>query len=87
MHEPPTFTPADVLRRVTALGVLANPVSVWSYVRARLAAEFPERAALTPPDALPVDDATLMDWLDDFLDTVESHRARLTRNLGRGRRA
>jgi hypothetical protein len=82
MTEPPAaFTPADVLRRVTALGVLVNLTTVWAYVRARLAAEFPERAATARPDELPVAAATLTDWLEDFLDTTEAERSRLTRNL------
>ena len=83
------FTPADVLRRVTAMGVLVNAVTVWSYMRTRLVAAYPERAALAAPDALPVDEETLADWLDDFLDGVESERARLIRrmNESNGQRA
>ena len=83
MNEPPTepFTPAEVLRRVTALGVLANAVTVWSYVRTRLEVAFPERAATTAPDVTPVDEDTLAGWLDDFIDTVEAQRSRLTRHL------
>ena len=86
MSEPPVsaFTPADVLRRVTAMGVLANAVTVWSYVRTRLEEAFPERAASAALDVLPVDEETLTEWLDDFLDTVETQRSRLARHLNRG---
>ncbi len=78
---PPPFGPADVLRRLTALGVLANAVTAWSYVRGRLATEFPDRAALAGPVELPVDAETLDDWLDDLADSVEAERSRLARNL------
>lgn len=80
-HSTRPFSPADVLRRLTALGVLANAATAWSYVRSRLAAEFPERAQLAGPIELPVDADTLDDWLDDFADSVEAERSRLTRNL------
>ena len=80
-EQPRAFSPADVVRRMTALGVLVNVATVWAYVRARLAAEYPERAASARPDELPVDALTLADWLDDFLDTAETERNRLTRNL------
>jgi hypothetical protein len=75
------FTPAEVMRRVTAMGVLANALIVWSYMRNRLAEAYPERAATAAPDALPVDEATFADWLDDFLDEAEAQRARLARAM------
>jgi len=78
---PPAFSPADVMRRLTALGVLANAVTVWTYLRDRLEAEFPERAATAAATALPVDEETLSDWLDDLVDEVEAQRARLTRAM------
>lgn len=81
---PPAFNPSEALRRVTAMGVLANVVTLWSYLRARLEAEYPERAA-SPPTTLPVNEATFADWLDDFVDTAEAERNRLSRALNRQR--
>ena len=78
------FTPSDVLRRVTAMGVLANALTVWSYMRARLEAEHPERAAAAGPAELPVEEETFADWLDDFIDTAEAQRSRLVRRLNPG---
>lgn len=78
------FTPSDVLRRVTAMGVLANALTVWSYMRARLEEEHPERAAAAGPAELPVAEETFADWLDDFVDTVEAQRSRLARRLNPG---
>lgn len=75
------FTPTDVARRVAALGVIANPATIWVYLRTRLAAEHPERLADLPPALLPLDEDVLDGWLDDFLDGVEAERARLTRGL------
>ena len=75
------FTPADVLRRLTAVGVLANAVTVWSYMRSRLQQSFPERASNAAWDRLPVDEETLAGWLDDFVDSVETQRSRLVRHL------
>ena len=80
-EQPPVFSPVEVVRQVTALGLLVNVATVWAYVRARLAAEYPERAVNARPDELPVDARILSDWLDDFLDTAETERSRLTRNL------
>lgn len=89
MREPSVnvFTPADVLRRVTAMGVIANVVTLWSYLQARLAEEFPERVATTAPTELPVDEETLAGWLDDFVDTAEVQRGKLARHLNPGSRA
>lgn len=75
------FTPADVLRRVTAMGVLANALTVWSYMRSRLEEEHPDRLATAGPAELPVDEETLAGWLDDFVDTAEAQRSRLVRRL------
>ncbi len=69
------FTPAEVARRVAALGVIVNPATVWAYLRARLRAEHPGIDA--PPTLLPVREAELAEWLEDFLDGVEQERARL----------
>ena len=80
------FTPADVLRRVAAMGVIANVVTLWSYLRARLTEEFPDRAAAARPTDLPIDEDTLADWLDDFVDTAEVQRAKLSRHLNPGSR-
>ena len=81
MDEQDGFTPADIARRVTAMGVLANPAVVWSYLRTRLAERYPERLAGLSPARLPVPAADLDEWLDDFLDGVESERASLTRRM------
>ena len=88
MREPPVnvFTPADVLRRLTAMGVIANVVTLWSYLRVRLAEEFPERAATAGPTELPVHEGTLADWLDDFVGTAEVQRGKLARHLNPGSR-
>lgn len=75
------FTPADVARRVAALGVIINPATVWSFLRARFAQRYSERAAVTPPVSLQVSEAELEEWLDQFLDTVEVERARLARGM------
>ena len=75
------FTPADVLRRLTAMGVLANVVTVWSYVRSRLETELPDRAAGAGPAELPVEEETLAVWLDDFADAADVQRNRLSRHL------
>lgn len=83
--EPPAFSPSDALRRVTAMGVLANAVTLWSYLRARFEAEHPTRFAEAALNALPVDEATFADWLDDFVDTAETQRDRLTRALNQRR--
>ncbi len=75
------YTPAEVARRVAALGVIVNPATVWAYLRARLQADHPGRAA--PPARLPVSEEELAEWLDDFLDGVERERARLRDSLRR----
>ena len=75
------FSPADVARRVAAMGVIVNPAAVWSYLRTRFADRYPERAEQLPPALLPVDESDLQDWLDDFLDGVEAERARLVRRM------
>lgn len=75
------FTPVDVLRRVTAMGVIANATTLWSYMRGRLQESYPELAATAAPTALPVDEAVLCDWLDDFVDAVEVERSHLSRRL------
>ena len=89
MSEPRGFTPADVARRVAAMGVLANPAAVWAYLRTRLAECYPDRLVDLPPASLPIDEPDLDEWLDDFLDGVESERARLVRRMqaGNGQRA
>jgi hypothetical protein len=81
MQTPAGFTPADVLRRVTAMGVLVNPAIVWSYLRTRYAERYPERAGALLPALLPVDEIDLEEWLDDFLDGVEAERSKLTRSM------
>lgn len=85
MDEQQGFTPADVARRVAALGVLADPAVVWSYLRTRLAERYPERQPGLSPARLPVPGTDLDEWLDDFLDGVESERARLTRRMNEQR--
>ena len=75
------YTPSDVLRRVTAMGVLANALTIWSYMRSRLEEAFPERAAAAGPAELPLDEETFADWLDDFVDTADAERSRLARRL------
>jgi hypothetical protein len=75
------FTPADVARRVAAMGVIVDPATVWSYLRTRFADRYPERADQLQPALLPVDEGDLEDWLDDFLDGVEASRARLVRRM------
>jgi hypothetical protein len=75
------YTPSDVLRRVTAMGVLANALTIWSYMRSRLEEAYPERAATAGPAELPLDEETFADWLDDFVDTAEAERSRLARRL------
>ena len=84
MSEPAGFTPADVARRVATMGVLANPAAVWAYLRTRLAERYPDRLVDLPPAALPIDELDLDEWLDDFLDGVESERARLVRRMQPG---
>ena len=81
MDEQQGFTPADAARRVAALGVIANPSAVWAYLRARLAERYPDRLVDLPPTSLPIDELDLDEWLDDFLDGVESERARLVRRM------
>ena len=83
MGEPPVivFTPTEVLRRVTTMGVVANVVTLWSYLRARLAEDYPERVARIGSAELPIDEDTLADWLDDFVDTAEIQRGKLARHL------
>ena len=83
MEQPPiiVYTPSDVLRRVTAMGVLANALTIWSYMRSRLEESFPERVETAGPAELPLDEATFADWLDDFVDSVEAERSRLARRL------
>ncbi len=78
------FTPAEIARRMAALGVIVNPATVWAYLRARLAAEHPGREA--PPGLLPAGEEELAGWLDDFLDGVERERSRLTETLRRAGR-
>ena len=75
------FTPADIARRVAALGVLVNPAAAWVYLRTRLAERYPERLDALPPALLPVDEADLEEWLDDFLDGVDAERSRLIRRM------
>jgi len=75
------YTPSDVLRRVTAMGVLANALTIWSYMRSRLEEAYPERAARAGPAELPLDEVTFADWLDDFVDSAEVERSRLARRL------
>jgi hypothetical protein len=75
------FTPADVARRVAAMGVIVNPAAVWSYLRTRFADRYPEQEAGLQPALLPVDENDLEEWLDDFLDGVEAERARLVRRM------
>ncbi len=75
------YTPSDVLRRVTAMGVLANALTIWSYMRSRLDEAYPERAATAGPAELPLDESTFADWLDDFVDTADAERSRLARRL------
>lgn len=81
MQTPAGFTPADVLRRVTAMGVLVNPAIVWSYLRTRFAERYPEQVDALPAALLPVDELDLDEWLDDFLDGVEAERSKLTRSM------
>jgi hypothetical protein len=76
------FTPAEVARRVAGMGVIADPAAVWRYLRARFAGRYPERVAGLSPGRLPVTEEDLDGWLDDFLDGVETERARLTQRLG-----
>lgn len=83
MEQPPGFTPTDVLRRVTVMGVLVNPAVVWSYLRTRFAEEHPHRLAELAPALLPIEEAELDEWLDDFLDGVEMERSKLTRHMSR----
>jgi hypothetical protein len=75
------YTPSDVLRLITAMGVLANALTIWSYLRSRLAEAYPERAVTAGPAELPLDEETLVDWLDDFVDAVDVERSRLARRL------
>jgi hypothetical protein len=79
----PGFSPADVARRVAALGVIIDPATVWAYLRGRFAAAYPERAGAMPPALLPVAASELDEWLDGLLDAVDAERARLTRLLHR----
>ncbi len=84
MNEHNGFTPAQIARRVAAMGVLADPAGVWVYLRTRLAERYPERLADLPPALLPVGEDDLDEWLDDFLDSVESERSRLIRQMNPG---
>ena len=81
MSEPTGFTPAEVARRVAALGVIVNPAVVWSYLRARYLEQRPDGAAALTDTLLPVSADDLDDWLDDFLDGVEATRAKLIRGM------
>jgi hypothetical protein len=75
------FSPADVARRIAALGVIADPATVWAYLRTRLAERYPERLAGLSPARLPISADELGEWLDDFLDGVEAERAKLARRM------
>ena len=88
MSEPPVnvVTPADVLRRVTTMGVVANIVTLWSYLWARFAEDYPERRAGVGAAELRIDEDTLAGWLDDFVDTAETQRGKLVRHLNPGSR-
>jgi hypothetical protein len=74
------YTPVDVLRELTRMGVIVNAVTVWTRLRRRLAEEFPERAEAAAPDALPLDAFTFFEWIEDFVDEAEAARAKLTRS-------
>lgn len=80
MDGPRPITPAEVARRVAALGVIINPATVWAFLRHRYALAHPERAAPAPAVLLLSEDE-LQAWLDEFLDVVEAERARLSRAL------
>lgn len=75
------FTPVDVLRRVTAMGVIASPTTLWSYLRGRLREADPALADAATAGELPVGEETLAEWLDDFVDAVDAERSRLSRRL------
>ena len=80
-HEQTGITPAEVARRMAAAGVIVNPATVWSYLRARYAERYPEGVAALPPALLPADEDEIAEWLDDFLDGVEAERTRLVRAM------
>lgn len=81
MNDVPSFSPADIARRVAALGLIADPTMVWAYLRTRLAEAYPERLTGLPDAALPVAEADLDEWLDDFLDGALQQRAELLRRI------
>ena len=80
MNEPRPITPAEVARRVAALGVIINPATVWAFLRQRYAAAYPDRAP-APAGVLQLADDELDEWLDEFLDVVEAERTKLTRAM------
>lgn len=66
---------------MAAAGVIVNPATVWSYLRARYAERYPDDVAALPPALLPASEDEIEEWLDDFLDGVEAERTRLVRAM------
>lgn len=87
MNERDGFTPVEVTRRLAALGVVVDPVVAWTYLRTRFVAHFPEQRERLAPASLPVDEALLAEWLDEFTDVVEDERRRLSRAMNPARQA
>ena len=80
MDELRAYTPADIARKVTALGIIINPTIAWSFLCARYAEHHPGATTATLT-SLPIADLDLEVWLDEFLDHVEAERNRLSRNM------
>jgi len=82
MDERRVFTPAEIARRVAALGVIINPATVWAYLRGRAAGTALDRVGPTATELVATEEEVAW-WLDEFLDVVEAERLRLTRNMRR----